>query len=188
MKIRLIQKAIDILRNKKANAYIRGKHTCVDKSSVIDSHCEIGDYTSVGRDVDITRAKIGRYCSIASHVRIGQGEHNLDEVSTSTLLSYRGGYHDLTQKDCIIKNDVWIGVNAVIRRGVTVGNGAVVGANSFVNKDVPDFAVVGGCPARIIKFRFEKKHKKELLRRPIGIMPPKTRKKLLTHWTSIIKF
>ena len=50
MKIRLIQKAIDILRNKKANAYIRGKHTCVDKSSVIDSHCEIGDYTSVGRD------------------------------------------------------------------------------------------------------------------------------------------
>lgn len=65
MKIRLIQKAIDILRNKKANAYIRGKHTCVDKSSVIDSHCEIGDYTSVGRDVDITRAKnrqILQYC------------------------------------------------------------------------------------------------------------------------------
>ena len=98
MKIRLIQKAIDILRNKKANAYIRGKHTCVDKSSVIDSHCEIGDYTSVGRDVDITRAKIGRYCSIASHVRIGQGEHNHDEVSTSTLLSYRGGESRLNPK------------------------------------------------------------------------------------------
>lgn len=176
MKIRLIQKAIDILRNKKANAYIRGKHTCVDKSSVIDSHCEIGDYTSVGRDVDITRAKIGRYCSIASHVRIGQGEHNLDEVSTSTLLSYRGGYHDLTQKDCIIKNDVWIGVNAVIRRGVTVGNGAVVGANSFVNKDVPDLPLWEVVRRELSNSDLMKKHKKELLRRPIGIMPPKTRK------------
>lgn len=179
MKIRLIQKAIDILRNKKANAYIRGKHTCVDKSSVIDSHCEIGDYTSVGRDVDITRAKIGRYCSIASHVRIGQGEHNLDEVSTSTLLSYRGGYHDLTQKDCIIKNDVWIGVNAVIRRGVTVGNGAVVGANSFVNKDVPDFAVVGGCPARIIKFRFDEETQKRIIASTYWDYAPEDAKKII---------
>lgn len=123
--------------------------------------------------------KIGRYCSIASHVRIGQGEHNLDEVSTSTLLSYRGGYHDLTQKDCIIKNDVWIGVNAVIRRGVTVGNGAVVGANSFVNKDVPDFAVVGGCPARIIKFRFDEETQKRIIASAYWDYAPEDAKKII---------
>jgi len=54
-----------------------------------------------------------------------------------------------------IKNDVWIGASSVIRRGITVGNGAVIGANSFVNHDVPSFAVVAGSPAKIIKYRFE---------------------------------
>lgn len=90
-----------------------------------------------------------------------------------------GGYNDLTQKDCIIKNDVWIGVNAVIRRGVTVGNGAVVGANSFVNKDVPDFAVVGGCPARIIKFRFDEETQKRIIASAYWDYAPEDAKKII---------
>ena len=64
--------------------------------------------------------------------------------------------------DCEIGNDVWIGVNAVIKRGVKVGNGAVIGANSFVNKDVPDFAIVAGTPARIIKYRFEEEKRNKI--------------------------
>lgn len=55
-----------------------------------------------------------------------------------------------------IGHDVWIGCNATILRGVTVGCGAVIGANALVNKDVPPYAIVGGVPARIIKYRFEK--------------------------------
>lgn len=90
-----------------------------------------------------------------------------------------GGYHNLTQKDCIIKNDVWIGVNAVIRRGVTVGNGAVVGANSFVNKDVPDFAVVGGCPARIIKFRFDEETQTRIIASAYWDYAPEDAKKII---------
>lgn len=56
----------------------------------------------------------------------------------------------------IIGNDVWIGVGSIIRRGVTIGNGAVIGANSFVNKDVPPYAFAVGSPARVIKYRFKK--------------------------------
>ena len=90
-----------------------------------------------------------------------------------------GGYNDLTQKDFIFKNDVWIGVNAVIRRGVTVGNGAVVGANSFVNKEVPDFAVVGGCPARIIKFRFDEETQKRIIASAYWDYAPEDAKKII---------
>lgn len=52
-----------------------------------------------------------------------------------------------------IGNDVWIGTNAVIMPGITVGNGVIIGAGAVVTKDVPDYAVVGGIPAKIIKFR-----------------------------------
>ena len=54
----------------------------------------------------------------------------------------------------IIGNDVWIGANAIIADDVKIGNGAVVAANSFVNVDVPDYAIVGGTPAKILKYRF----------------------------------
>jgi len=64
------------------------------------------------------------------------------------------GYQELTQLDCCIEHDVWIGSGATIRRGVTLGIGCVVGANAFVNRDVPPFAVVGGVPAKILKYRF----------------------------------
>ena len=125
---------------------------------------EIGEYTYIGRYCDITRAKIGRYCSIGNFVVIGGGEHRTDRISTNIALypdSEKG--FELADRELIIKNDVWIGTNAVIRRGVTIGNGAVIGANSFVNKDVPDYAIVAGVPARIIRYRFPDNVIKEIL-------------------------
>ena len=74
----------------------------------------------------------------------------MDRVSTNTIF-YEDAYDDLTKKECIIENDVWIGTDAIILRGVHIGNGAVIGANSVVTKDVPDFAIVAGVPAKIIK-------------------------------------
>lgn len=56
-------------------------------------------------------------------------------------------------KEVSIGNDVWIGMRSIIMPGVTIGNGVVIGAGAVVTKDVPDYAVVGGVPARIIKFR-----------------------------------
>ena len=61
---------------------------------------------------------------------------------------------DKQDKPCIIGNDVWIGCNATILRGVTIGDGAIVAANAFVNKDVPPYAIVGGVPAKVLKYRF----------------------------------
>ncbi len=69
---------------------------------------------------------------------------------------------DLTEKPVVIKNDVWIGANVVVLRGVTVGNGAVLAAGAIVNKDVPDFAIVGGVPAKIIRYRFNEKMRSEI--------------------------
>lgn len=68
---------------------------------------------------------------------------------SNTSLKWKGNRRRTT-----IGNDVWIGRNAVVRQGVIVGNGAIIGANSFVNKDVPPYAIVAGSPARVIRYRF----------------------------------
>lgn len=132
-----------------------GTATQIMSPSYISNDTIIGSYTYIGHNANITRAVIGNYCSIGNYVCIGPGEHDLTQLSTSHHFYTGPNWYDaLTAQDCIIGNDVWIGVGAIIRRGVTVGNGAVIGANSFVNRDVPPFAVVAGCPARIIKYRF----------------------------------
>lgn len=179
MKIKIIQKIIDKLRGKPVRFYMFDRKINIHKTVDIDSNTEIGDYTFINKNTDITRAVIGKYCSIGSHVKIGLGEHDITEISTSGLLTSKGGYKYLTKKDCIIKNDVWIGVGAVIRRGITVGNGAVIGANSFVNKDVPDFAVVGGCPAKILKYRFNEDKRKIILKSEYWNYPPSIARQII---------
>jgi virginiamycin A acetyltransferase len=123
------------------------------KGAIVSKDSCIGDYSYVGYNTFITKAKIGRYCSIACNVSIGLGEHAIHNISTSSLF-YEDSYNILTSKDCIIGNDVWIGVDSIIRRGIEIGNGAIIGANSFVNMNVPAFAIVAGVPAKIIKYRF----------------------------------
>lgn len=120
----------------------------------ISTDSAIGDYTYIGYNCLITKATIGRYCSIADNVSIGPGEHDVKRASTSSLF-YKSPYEELTKDEIIIGNDVWIGVNSVIRRGVKIGDGAVIGANSFVNKDVPAFEIYAGTPAKFIKNRFD---------------------------------
>ncbi len=126
---------------------------------------QIGEYTYLGRYCDVTRATIGRYCAIGNFVVIGGGEHRIDRIAAASALIYPeiDCFEDTTKKELLIKNDVWIGTNAIIKRGVTIGNGAVIGANSFVDKDVPDYAVAVGVPARVIKYRFSEEIIKELL-------------------------
>jgi virginiamycin A acetyltransferase len=126
------------------------------KGSNVSEDSSIGNYTYIGYNCNVTKSSIGRYCSIANNVTIGSGEHIIDEISTSSLF-YEDAYSILTKKDCVIGNDVWIGVDSIIRRGVTIGNGAIIGANSFVNVDVPEFAIVVGSPAKVVRYRFDKK-------------------------------
>ena len=138
-----------------------GTNTVVNINTSVDRNCIIGKYTYIGRYCSITKTKIGNYCSIADNVFIGQGEHDFSKPSTNVIF-VENDYEDMTKKPCIIENDVWIGSNANVLRGVTIGNGAVIGAGAIVTKDVPPFAIVVGAPARVLKFRFEDDKIKEI--------------------------
>lgn len=121
--------------------------------------------------------EVGQFTSIASGVHIGPGNHAIDFLSTSPFNygPYRlyKGYQDddllqeMKERDAkgtvVIGNDVWIGVDCVIENGVKIGDGAVVGSNAVVTKDIPPYAVVGGVPAQIIKYRFSDDKIKKLL-------------------------
>lgn len=150
----MLQSLKILLRDKK----FKNKNIVVMKNTTISLDTKVGDYTYIGFNCFITRSIIGRFCSIANNVSIGMGEHLIDEISTSSLF-YQNAYKILTAKDCIIGNDVWIGVNSVIKRGVTIGDGAIIGANSFVNKDVEPYSIFGGVPAKLLKDRFSEKKK-----------------------------
>lgn len=110
--------------------------------------------------------KIGSYCSIAAEVTFILGaEHNLNLISTypfkvKLLNSIRN--EALSKGNIIIDDDVWIGYGATILSGVHIGQGAVVAAGAVVNRDVPPYAIVGGVPAKVIKYRFSKEMIKEL--------------------------
>ena len=122
----------------------------------------ISKYSYVAFNTIIRNCKIGRYCSIGPNVVIGFGDHKTTSLSThpSIFLNIEQFKTDLNQRDndtfreVTIRNDVWIGANVYIRNGITIGNGAVVAAGSIVIHDVPDFAIVGGVPAILIKYRF----------------------------------
>ncbi len=106
------------------------------------------------------------------------GKHNYEHISTYPFYEfyeewktdskeYKKGIVDIstiTPNPIIIENDVWIASNVTIKEGVRVGNGAVIAMESLVTKNVPPYAIVGGNPARIIRYRFNKKQIEELLK------------------------
>ncbi|HAS8452253.1 TPA: CatB-related O-acetyltransferase [Vibrio vulnificus] len=132
-------------------------HVKIGKNSVVDNCSSIGKYSYIGRNCKISKSTIGNYCSIGDNVTIGPGEHNI-EASTLHRVGYSANAYDsLTEEPCIIGHDVWIGVDAIIMRGVTIGNGAVIGANSVVTRDIRPYSVVVGSPAREIKQRLDER-------------------------------
>lgn len=114
--------------------------------------------------------KIGAFCSIGKDVQIFLcGEHRVDWVTTYPFnVLWKSGKHltghPSSKGDIIIGNDVWIGREAVILSGITVGDGAVVGARAVVSKDVPPYTIVAGNPARMIRSRFEDHIAQKLLK------------------------
>ena len=136
--------------------------TKVSANARVSDDTKLGKYCYVGNYSDITKATIGNYVSIANNVSIGSGEHHLTDISTNSIF-YDDPYTELTWGDCIIGHDAWLGVDSIVRRGVSLGIGSVVGANSFVNKDVPDFAIVAGSPARLLGFRFSEQQRAAIL-------------------------
>ena len=139
----------------------------------IKEYISVGDFTygyptvlTWGEDAKLS---IGKFCSIATEVTIMLGgEHRTDWCTTYPFNVLMSSYdyikgHPKTKGDVIIGNDVWIARGASIMSGITIGNGAVIGANALVTKDVPPYAVVGGNPGKIIKYRFKSEIIKKLL-------------------------
>lgn len=100
---------------------------------------------------------IGDFCSIADGVLfIVSAEHNANAISTYPFKTFYGidSYEGKSKGDIVIEDDVWIGANSIILSGVRIGKGAIIGAGSVVTKDVQEYSIVCGNPAKLIRYRF----------------------------------
>lgn len=148
----------------------------IDPKAVVRDHCRIygssiGRYTYITRNGLIQNTDIGAFCSISENVNIGLPTHPLQMVSTSPVFLSGNNYlrknfaehsHEDSEKT-MVGNDVWIGADVKIKSGLTIGDGAVIGAGAVVTHDIPPYAIVGGIPAKIIKYRFEDEIIQQLL-------------------------
>ncbi|MFA6908600.1 MAG: CatB-related O-acetyltransferase [Patescibacteria group bacterium] len=158
-----------------------GNHLSIGNMAVI-KNCRFGKYNTIYEHVHLTdttiddftylaphahihNSHIGKFCSIGPEVMCGLGSHPISNVSTHPAFYSTQGQSQISlvtknlfeeHKTTVIGNDVWIGARAILLDGVTIGDGAIIAAGAVVTKDVEPYAIVGGVPARIIKFRFEK--------------------------------
>lgn len=146
---------------------LEGENVINDRVNISSSI--IGKCTVIGCGSDLSCCKIGSFCSIASNVHVQPWTHPTNFVSSypgffNTLNNYPFGKAKAIFNEEIkttdgfhanIGNDVWIGEHVIIKGGISIGDGAVIAMGSIVTKDVPPYAIVGGVPAKIIRFRFD---------------------------------
>jgi len=111
---------------------------------------EIGEKVNIGADSFIYGygdIRIGDYCLVANQVEIISGTHDYQDVDTPMRFQGR------TPSEIVIGEDVWLGTHAVVLGGVTIGKGAIIGAGSVVHRDIPEYGIAVGIPARVIKSR-----------------------------------
>jgi len=145
-----------IFREQKIGKYfIAGKNTKIEKKFEAGACCCIGSNSYIGPKVIF-----GNFVMISNHVNIIGNDHISEEAGIPSILAGRPkNYYDLKT---VVKDDVWIGQGVTILRGVTIEEGAIIGASSVVTKDIPAYTIYAGIPAKFIKKRFNddeiKKH------------------------------
>ena len=124
---------------------------------------QLGKYSSIRDNSKVMNAEIGNYSVIAKECIIGLGVHPTNYLSCHSIFYKNSpwGFHPEWVKPinnllrvAHIGNDVWIGARSMVMDGVSIGDGAIVAAGAVVTKDVPPYAVVGGAPAKVIKYKF----------------------------------
>lgn len=152
---------------------------CFLKNIVVNPNIEVGDYTyyddnndPLGFEKNVLyhfdfigdKLKIGKFCAIACNAKfiMNGGNHNTNSFTTFPFGAFGGeweaGLKNLSggfKGDTVIGNDVWIGYNATIMPGIHIGDGAIIATNAVVTKDVPSYSIVGGNPAKLIRYRFD---------------------------------
>lgn len=143
-----------------------GKYT-FDTSKVSVGKGTYGELNVLQFETTCYKLIIGNYCSIAPEVVfLTDGEHSYKSISTYPFATryFNKSTDTLSKGNIIIEDDVWIGYGAIIMSGVHIRQGAIIAAGAVVTKDVPPYAIVGGVPANVIKYRFDKNVIDELLK------------------------
>lgn len=179
MKVKGVYSPRNLLLFKRGSKLSIGKNVIVEEYATmpLDSFCSMGSFSYSASTLP-SDMKVGRFCSIAPNVNIMGTQHPTNRF-TSSPLTYNSRFVDLVKRDFhkdydvipfemelqppIVGHDVWIGENSTLKGGITIGHGAIIASNSVVTKDVPPYAIVGGIPAKIIKYRFDENTIQRLL-------------------------
>ena len=135
-----------------------GHKVFISKNSYL-ANSNINDFSSIGRNSTVINSEVGKYCSVSWNVTIGATSHDYTKISSHAFPYIRRFGFVNFNKRIITKtkvgNDVWLGANAIILPGLTIGDGAVIAAGAVVTKDVPPYSIMAGIPAKVIKSRFD---------------------------------
>lgn len=159
------------------NCQFEGKNKISPEAHIVSVKMGFASY--IGKASIFSNTQIGRFCSIGESVKLVSAKHPIGGFasthpafySTVTFASLvnKNKYEEYEQNQdglsLVIGNDVWVGCNVLIKAGITIGDGAVIAMGSVVTQDVPDFAIVGGVPAHVIKYRFSEEQRVALTQR-----------------------